>query len=81
MEVVVESSAESLERAYQTYQPIQWEQRRREVWGAMVAHRWAALKLRALSRQQAARDWSATVEKQVWEWSRRVGGWFFGDWA
>lgn len=60
---------------WQDYAPIQWEQERHKVWRAMVVHRWAALKIRQLSRDQYAKDWGSTVEKRVWEWSRAMGQW------
>ena len=78
VEIVVENTAGPVEEAFQSYFPIQWEQERHRVWHAMVVHRWAALKVRQLSRRQYAINWATMPGTQLWRWSRLVGSRVFG---
>lgn len=71
--VIVEAPKPAPSEIYETFEPVQWEQNREEVWHAMVVHRWAVLKLRQLAREQYAIDWATMPGTQLWKWARRVG--------
>lgn len=75
---IVCETPEQLEQQYTIFIPIQWEQNREEVRRAIVAYRWASLRLRQLAREQAAIDWSDTPEKRIWDWSKTWGRRVFG---
>lgn len=67
--IIIESPAE-FEQAYTLAVPIKWEQQRNQVRFAILCHRLACLKVRQLTREQAAIDWSKMLGVQIMQWVR-----------